>query len=81
MKKGNMRVGMGMASGIWLCMNVSENINWQSFLFRSILFGKTRPVTYLCLWTLRISFKGCERVRLFVQEGGSGYVSGSHIEW
>jgi len=44
--------------------------------------ASTRPVTYLCLWTSRVSFEGCERERLFDLEGGIGFeLSGSHIEW
>jgi hypothetical protein len=58
----------------------TAGISWGFHIsHRDLTAASTRPVTYLCLCTSRISFVGCESVR--DRAGGRGFESsGSHIE-
>lgn len=70
----------GVVGYAWVKKTIGMSLGFH-ISHRDLTAASTRPVTYLCLWTSRISFEGCERVRLFDLEGGSGFeLSGSHIE-
>jgi len=67
--------------GAWVKKTMGMSLGFQ-ISHNDLTAASTRPVTYLCLWTSRISFEGCEGVKLLVLEGGSGFeLSASHIEW
>jgi len=64
------------------CVKKTAGISWGLHIsHRDLTAASTRPVTYLCLCTSRISFEGCEGMWLLERAGGRGLVrSDSHIE-
>jgi len=71
------RILFDEVDGAWVKKTMGMSLGFQ-ISHSDLMAASTRPVTYLCLWTSRISFEGCERGG---REEGSGFeMSESHIE-